>query len=197
MTRARDVANIDGLLTTTGDTYYASAAGTPARLGIGSSAQVLTVSGGVPSWATPAGGSFSGCRAVKTGSNQSISDGTATAVTLNTEDFDTSSYHDNSTNNTRMTVPSTGYYLLIGNIGYGSNSSGTRHVSFRVDGSSYSTQSGYAAVNGAVTVVCNVDVIYLTTGQYVEMMAYQNSGGALNIIHDLSDLTYFDIVKLG
>ena len=56
MTRARDVANIDGLLTTTGDTYYASAAGTPARLGIGSTSQVLTVSGGVPSWATPAGG---------------------------------------------------------------------------------------------------------------------------------------------
>ena len=54
MTRARDVANIDGLLTTTGDTYYASAAGTPARLGIGSTSQVLTVAAGVPSWATPA-----------------------------------------------------------------------------------------------------------------------------------------------
>lgn len=54
MTRARDVANIDGLLTTTGDTYYASAAGTPARLGIGTTSQVLTVAAGVPSWATPA-----------------------------------------------------------------------------------------------------------------------------------------------
>jgi hypothetical protein len=52
MTRARDVANIDGLLTTTGDTYYASAAGTPARLGIGSTGQVLKVSGGLPSWGT-------------------------------------------------------------------------------------------------------------------------------------------------
>ena len=58
MTRARDVANIDGLLTTTGDTYYASAAGTPTRLGIGSSAQVLTVASGVPSWATPSAGNF-------------------------------------------------------------------------------------------------------------------------------------------
>jgi hypothetical protein len=57
MTRARDVANIDGLLTTTGDTYYASAAGTPARLGIGSTSQVLTVAAGVPSWATPASSS--------------------------------------------------------------------------------------------------------------------------------------------
>ena len=56
MTRARDVANIDGLLTTTGDTYYASAAGTPARLGIGSTSQVLTVAAGVPTWATAGGG---------------------------------------------------------------------------------------------------------------------------------------------
>ena len=56
MTRARDVANIDGLLTTTGDTYYASAAGTPARLGIGSTGQVLSVSGGVPAWAAAPSG---------------------------------------------------------------------------------------------------------------------------------------------
>ena len=56
MTRARDVANIDGILTTTGDTYYASAAATPARLGIGSTGQVMTVAGGVPTWATPGGG---------------------------------------------------------------------------------------------------------------------------------------------
>ncbi len=43
-------------LTTTGDIYYASSASTPARLGIGSANQVLTVSGGIPSWATPASG---------------------------------------------------------------------------------------------------------------------------------------------
>jgi hypothetical protein len=41
-------------LTTTGDTFYASAANTPARLAIGSTGQVLTVTGGLPSWATPA-----------------------------------------------------------------------------------------------------------------------------------------------
>ena len=42
------------LTSTTGDMIYASAANTPARLGIGSSAQVLTVASGIPSWATPA-----------------------------------------------------------------------------------------------------------------------------------------------
>lgn len=44
------------LTTTTGDIIYASSANTPARLGIGSTGQVLTVSGGVPSWSAPAGG---------------------------------------------------------------------------------------------------------------------------------------------
>jgi hypothetical protein len=44
------------LTTTTGDIIYASSANTPARLGIGSTSQVLTVSGGIPAWATPAAG---------------------------------------------------------------------------------------------------------------------------------------------
>lgn len=58
MTRARDVANIDGVLTTTGDMFVASAAATPARLGIGSTGQVLTVAGGTASWATASSGSM-------------------------------------------------------------------------------------------------------------------------------------------
>lgn len=45
------------LLTTTGDTIYASSANTPARRAIGTTGQVLTVAGGIPTWATPAAGS--------------------------------------------------------------------------------------------------------------------------------------------
>jgi hypothetical protein len=43
-------------MTTTGDTIYSSSGSTPARLGIGTTGQVLTVSGGLPAWSTPAGG---------------------------------------------------------------------------------------------------------------------------------------------
>ncbi len=49
-----DAKTAKSTLTTTGDIYYASSANTPARLGIGSTDQVLKVSGGVPAWATPA-----------------------------------------------------------------------------------------------------------------------------------------------
>jgi hypothetical protein len=44
------------LTTTTGDLIYAASANTPARLGIGITGQVLTVSGGIPAWATASGG---------------------------------------------------------------------------------------------------------------------------------------------
>lgn len=43
-------------ITTTGDLIYSSGGTTNARLGIGSTGQVLTVSGGVPAWQNPASG---------------------------------------------------------------------------------------------------------------------------------------------
>lgn len=57
MTRSRDVANIDGILTTKGDIYAATAAATPDRLGVGANATVLTADSAEATglkWATPA-----------------------------------------------------------------------------------------------------------------------------------------------
>jgi hypothetical protein len=54
-----DSAGMTNPMTTTGDTIYSSSGSTPARLGIGSTGNVLTVSGGLPVWAAPAGGGAS------------------------------------------------------------------------------------------------------------------------------------------
>jgi len=51
-----DSAGMTNPMTTTGDTIYSSSGSTPARLGIGTNGQVLTVAAGLPSWATPAAG---------------------------------------------------------------------------------------------------------------------------------------------
>ena len=50
-----DAAGMTNPMTTTGDTIYSSSGSTPARLGIGTTGQVLSVSGGIPAWTTPAG----------------------------------------------------------------------------------------------------------------------------------------------
>jgi len=51
-----DTTGMTNPMTTTGDTIYSSSGSTPARLGIGTTGQVLTVAAGVPSWATPSAG---------------------------------------------------------------------------------------------------------------------------------------------
>ena len=51
-----DAKTAKSTLSTTGDIYYASGANTPARLGIGSTGNVLTVASGIPSWSAPSGG---------------------------------------------------------------------------------------------------------------------------------------------
>lgn len=43
-------------ITTNGDLIYGTGSGTYTRRGIGTTGQILTVSGGVPTWASPAGG---------------------------------------------------------------------------------------------------------------------------------------------
>jgi hypothetical protein len=53
-----DTTGMTNPMTTTGDTIYSSSGSTPARLGIGSTGQVLTVSGGVPTWATSSANSY-------------------------------------------------------------------------------------------------------------------------------------------
>jgi hypothetical protein len=64
-------------LSTTGDIFYASSANTPARLAIGSSTNVLTVTGGVPVWAAAAGGvNFS----MKSGRSYALFSGPGTAI---------------------------------------------------------------------------------------------------------------------
>ena len=50
-----DTTGMTNPMTTTGDSIYSSSGSTPARLGIGSTGQVLTVASGLPSWATPTG----------------------------------------------------------------------------------------------------------------------------------------------
>jgi hypothetical protein len=48
-----DAAGMTNPMTTTGDVIYSSSGSTPGRLGIGAAGDLLTVSGGVPTWSAP------------------------------------------------------------------------------------------------------------------------------------------------
>lgn len=101
------VASLQSLLTTQGDIVYASAANTPARLAKGTAGQVLAINSGAtaPEWVAPPASAFVGC-AITNNSTQAITTGNAAAVAFQTEDFDSDAFHDTSTNNSRITIPS-------------------------------------------------------------------------------------------
>ena len=53
-----DTTGMTNPMTTTGDMVYSSSGSTPARLGIGTTGQVLSVAGGIPSWAAASSGAL-------------------------------------------------------------------------------------------------------------------------------------------
>jgi hypothetical protein len=142
------------LTTTTGDIIYASAANTPARLGIGSTSQVLTVSGGVPTWATPtatSGPAFAAYRAT----NQTITANTWTKIQFATELFDTDSCYDNATNY-RFTPTKAGIYqvnltVTTNGTGYGAvYKNGDNYVKLCLQtGGQYASGSLLVSMNGS------------------------------------------------
>jgi len=70
-------------LTTNGDLLYGTGSGALSRLGIGSTSQVLTVTGGVPVWATPAGGGGKVLQVVHAQTNSAAVNSTSTYADSN------------------------------------------------------------------------------------------------------------------
>jgi len=183
LTTKTDKSTLDA----TGAMYYASAANTPAKLAIGTANDVLRVSsGGIPEWAAPASGStFAGASATTT-TAQSLLNNTTTVLNFPSENFDVGNYHDNSTNNTRLTVPAgkAGYYQLNGSIHFSGNANGTRSVGF-VSRNSSNTQTGgwdiRAANVGTSQMFVQISaILYGAVGDYFTVTAEQSSGSTLD-----------------
>lgn len=171
--------------TTLGDIEYrSSTANTNTRLGIGSTGQVLTVAGGVPSWANAAGSGFVGCGLTKS-SGQSISTSTETTLTWDTETFDTNSFHDTSTNTDRITIPAgkAGYYHVIGRITYPQNTAGARIIYLKKNTTVYVGMHSSGAANSDVSTTEISEIINLAENDYLTVTTWQASGSPLTNQH--------------
>lgn len=114
---------------------------------------------------------------------QSLDTATWTAINLDSAEYydSTGDMHDLTTNNSRIYVSKTGLYLVVANMCFVANASGVRHIYIRVNGSG--NEYGWdSRTNNGGSQGCALStsaIIELNAGDYVEMMGYQNSGGAL------------------
>jgi hypothetical protein len=152
----------------------------------GTTGQVLSKASGTDldfSWSTPSSPTFVG---VILNSNLTFqpANNTITKIPFNLEIVDTNTFHDNSTNNTRITIPSgkAGKYLFTG-AGYWDTNGTTFAVGERT-GYLYknNTQVGVflqqkASANVYLGHVWSV-ILDLAEGDYVEFAVLQNSGAS-------------------
>lgn len=123
---------------------------------------------------------------------QSINDSTFTALTFNSEDFDVASMHDTASNTSRLTVPTggDGVYLVIGHASFAGNATGARVAQLYKNGATALKRTTMNNAGAGTTVLVPVsEILVLVAGDYIELRALQDSGGALNTGSATRDLT--------
>lgn len=116
---------------------------------------------------------------------QSIPNITWTGVLLDTEDLDRDAGHSTSSNTSRYVGKTPGWYLAPYTMCYAANATGSRWARIRTNGTdAVATTPGRDSrpSAGAVdTSMSGVGFVYLNgTTDYVELVVFQSSGGALN-----------------
>jgi hypothetical protein len=188
-----------------GDLIAASANDTPARLAVGANGTVLTADSAEATglkWAAAASGAtFVGASVYKTAA-QSIANSTDVALTFPNENFDTDSIHDNSTNNSRFTIPTgkDGKWLFTTVATFASNTTGYRQIAIRKNGSA--TSAVAVLMNPTIAYYPGITLSFIANAvatDYFEVYATQSSGGSLNIDGDATytNYTIFQCVYLG
>ena len=118
---------------------------------------------------------------------------TDTALTFDTERFDTDTIHSTSSNTGRLTATTAGKYLIVGNAGWTADPVNAT-IYIRLNGSTFIARQGLVADYR----VMNVSTIYdLAATDYVELVVNQASGSD-KIIEAVSNTSpEFMMIRVG
>lgn len=142
------------------------------------------------------------CQATRT-IDLSLSNGVATAIALDGEAFDTHTMHDNSSNNSRITVPAQqgGLYAMVGQFAFAAAFIGSWKADLRKNGSTLLASSagiggnrGGQDVTGQVTVLATMEPT-----DYVELVITQTAtgGGAFSVLGGGLNTTNLQVARVG
>lgn len=174
-----------------GDMIAADATPAWGLLSIGNVREILTVNaaGTDPEWKI-----VDSARARRS-STQSIPDNTITAVSFTNEVHDTGDDNWSIGSPTRLTAQRDGVYIIVGNIRWATNVTGRRFVQIILNGTTVIGRVEFQSGPTGRADMCVSAIYDLSSSDYVELEAFQNSGGALDIIVATMD-PWFSIARL-
>ena len=124
-----------------------------------------------------------GCR-VYNSALQIIANNTETALTFDSERYDTDAFHSTSSNTNRITIPTGlgGRYLVGAGIEFAANATGARILLLKHSSGNAMAENCMPVVSAAISCRMSCNSIYqMAAGDYAEVTVYQNSGGNLNV----------------
>lgn len=117
--------------------------------------------------------------------NTTCGHNSSTAISFDGERYDASGMHNPAVNPSRVLAPAAGKYLVTGNVQFASNGTGHRSLSIRLNGTTTLANQALPAVtpvSGEKTEI-NISTVYdFAQNDYVEMLAFQSSGGNLDVL---------------
>ncbi len=127
----------------------------------------------------------------------SIANAADTALTFNSEDWDTDAIHDIVTNPGRLTAKTAGKYYIFANVRFAANATGRRVVYLSLNDATTIARITIPAGPATDATEVNLGVHYqMAVNDYVVCRVIQDSGGALNVERTLNSSPVFGMVKL-
>jgi hypothetical protein len=130
----------------------------------------------------------------------SVANGGTVAVPFNAEVSDNDSIHDTVTANTRLTCRTAGVYNITAFVHFAAaTSNGNRSAGIRINGTTTVGETDLSGVNSSTdyTAVPVSATVELAVGDYVEVVAYQSTGAAVNLRGGSQGKTSLSMVKIG
>jgi hypothetical protein len=113
---------------------------------------------------------------------QAIASATYTAMAFDTDNYDNYNQHDTATNNSRITFKYSGRYRVSYSIQIASSATGSRTGRIRKNGATllWNLNTVPGTGGGLDTIIQGSFVAAFDATEYIELEAYQDSGGSLN-----------------
>ena len=135
--------------------------------------------------------------------NHTIANNTDTALAFGAERFDqahgaSSTMHDNATNVSRLTCLEAGIYQITGHAYWQNNVTGIRRLKIRLNGATFLCWVTNDALANDGDAPMTITTLYqLAVNDYVELIAFQNSGTSLNVLSLFDHGGSFMMVRVG